>query len=117
MFAPQLPDIHDPAGEAADDPYAALAAGPAWADAACRALGAGALALFFSDAIPDINRAKELCLSCPHMAACLDGALARREPAGVWGGQLFKDGAVLAFKRPRGRPRKHPLPAGAVRSA
>jgi len=26
----------------------------------------------------------------------------------VWGGQLFKDGKVLAVKRPRGRPPKDP---------
>ena len=38
------------------------------------------------------------------------GALDRREPWGVWGGQLLIAGVVVARKRPRGRPRKHPLP-------
>jgi hypothetical protein len=36
----------------------------------------------------------------------LQGALARREPAGVWGGHLFADGEVIARKRKRGRPPK-----------
>ena len=39
-------------------------------------------------------------------AAGPDGALARREPWGFWGGQLFLAGAVVARKKPRGRPRK-----------
>jgi WhiB family redox-sensing transcriptional regulator len=37
---------------------------------------------------------------------CLAGALARREPWGVWGGELFANGKVLAQKRRRGRPPK-----------
>ena len=36
-------------------------------------------------------------------------ALQRREPWGVWGGQLFVAGAVVAHKRPSGRPRKYPI--------
>jgi WhiB family transcriptional regulator, redox-sensing transcriptional regulator len=32
--------------------------------------------------------------------------LARREPWGVWGGELFLQGRVIPRKRPRGRPRK-----------
>jgi WhiB family redox-sensing transcriptional regulator len=36
----------------------------------------------------------------------LQGALQRREAAGVWGGQLFQDGKVLPQKRKRGRPPK-----------
>jgi WhiB family transcriptional regulator, redox-sensing transcriptional regulator len=77
-----------------------------WMDAACRD-GSGTLTeLFFSDEIPDIEMAKAICGSCSLAAACLDGALARREPAGVWGGQLFADGQVIARKRKRGRPPK-----------
>ena len=34
-------------------------------------------------------------------------AIERREPWGVWGGQLFFNGKVLAFKRKRGRPPKN----------
>jgi hypothetical protein len=77
-----------------------------WQDAACRD-GAGSLTeLFFSDEIADIEIAKAICSTCPLVAPCLEGALARREPAGVWGGQLFDDGQVIAFKRKRGRPPK-----------
>ncbi len=83
-----------------------LAADPVWDDASCRDLSEVSVGLFFSDAIPDINQAKAICAGCPVSDQCLEGALARREPWGVWGGQLFKDGAVLAFKRPRGRPPK-----------
>ncbi|CAM5326708.1 WhiB family transcriptional regulator [Streptomyces tanashiensis] len=35
----------------------------------------------------------------------------RREPWGVWGGELFVQGVVVARKRPRGRPRKNPVAA------
>ena len=42
------------------------------------------------------------------MVPCLEGAIARAEPWGVWGGQLLLNGKVLAVKRRRGRPRKHP---------
>jgi WhiB family redox-sensing transcriptional regulator len=37
-------------------------------------------------------------------AQCLEGALSRQEPAGVWGGELFEDGRVIAKKRKAGRP-------------
>ena len=46
------------------------------------------------------------CQRCPVQTECLAGAAARREPHGVWGGQLFINGQVVAHKRPRGRPRK-----------
>ena len=39
--------------------------------------------------------------------ACLPGGRPeRREPWGVWGGEIFERGAIIARKRPRGRPRK-----------
>jgi WhiB family redox-sensing transcriptional regulator len=62
--------------------------------------------LWFADTPADLERAKVLCLDCPVRAECLAGALARREPWGVWGGEIFERGAVVARKRPRGRPRK-----------
>jgi WhiB family transcriptional regulator, redox-sensing transcriptional regulator len=31
--------------------------------------------------------------------------LERSEPWGVWGGELFQHGAIIADKRARGRPR------------
>ncbi|HET9650325.1 MAG TPA: WhiB family transcriptional regulator [Microlunatus sp.] len=66
--------------------------------------------LFFAESPADVEAAKALCGDCPLRAECLAGALERREPWGVWGGQLFVHGAIVARKRPRGRPRKNPLP-------
>jgi len=62
--------------------------------------------LFFAESPSDVEVAKALCLGCPVIAECLAGALERREPWGVWGGQLFLQGVVIPRKRPRGRPRK-----------
>ena len=50
--------------------------------------------------------AKRICAECPVIADCLEGALERHEPYGVWGGQLFLNGKVLTNKRRRGRPPK-----------
>jgi len=65
--------------------------------------------VFFAEAPADVEAAKALCRDCPVREACLAGALDRREPWGVWGGELFIAGVVVARKRPRGRPRKHPV--------
>ena len=65
--------------------------------------------VFFAESPADVEAAKALCVGCPVRQACLDGALDRREPWGVWGGELFVAGVVVARKRPRGRPRKHPV--------
>jgi WhiB family redox-sensing transcriptional regulator len=62
--------------------------------------------LFFAESPDDVETAKALCRKCPARAACLAGALKRREPWGVWGGELFLRGAIVPRKRPRGRPRK-----------
>jgi WhiB family redox-sensing transcriptional regulator len=81
-----------------------------WAHARCND-GSGQLAgLFFSGELQDIARAKRICATCPAMIPCLEGALERRGPWGVWGGQLFADGKILATKRRRGRPPKLPRP-------
>ena len=66
--------------------------------------------LWFADAPAELELAKALCAECPALQACLAGALDRREPAGVWGGQIFQGGRVVSFKRPRGRPRKNSSP-------
>jgi WhiB family transcriptional regulator, redox-sensing transcriptional regulator len=79
----------------------------AWEQARCRD-GAGTMVgLFFSEELDDIARAKAICHRCPLVMPCLEGATARREPWGVWGGQLFLDGKILPFKRKRGRPPKN----------
>jgi WhiB family redox-sensing transcriptional regulator len=80
---------------------------PDWqVDALCND-GTGALVeLFFSEQLDDIAAAKAFCQGCPVKDPCLAGALDRREPWGVWGGELFVNGKVVAQKRKRGRPRK-----------
>ena len=67
--------------------------------------------LFFAESPTDVELAKALCLDCPVRAECLAGALERREPWGVWGGELFLQGVVIPRKRPRGRPRKNDVAA------
>ncbi|CCH28339.1 WhiB family transcriptional regulator [Actinosynnema sp. NPDC047251] len=67
--------------------------------------------LWFADAPAELEQAKRFCAGCPVIAECLAGALARHEPWGVWGGEIFERGAVIARKRPRGRPRKDAAPA------
>ena len=62
--------------------------------------------LWFAESPTDVEHAKSLCGDCPVRTECLAGALERREPWGVWGGQLLVQGAIVASKRPRGRPRK-----------
>ena len=61
--------------------------------------------VFFSDQSEEIAYAKSLCAACPVKKQCLEGALSRQEPAGVWGGELFEEGVVIAAKRLPGRPR------------
>ena len=62
--------------------------------------------LFFAESPQDVESAKALCRGCAARPACLSGAIERREPWGVWGGELLLQGTVVPRKRPRGRPRK-----------
>ncbi|MHA6780399.1 WhiB family transcriptional regulator [Pseudonocardia saturnea] len=62
--------------------------------------------LWFSERPSELETAKRHCAGCRIRAACLADALNRREPWGVWGGEIIDRGAVIAFKRPRGRPRR-----------
>lgn len=66
---------------------------------------------WFAESPADVEFAKSLCQACPARDACLIGALERREPWGVWGGELFVAGVAVARKRPRGRPRKNEVAA------
>ena len=83
-------------------------AGDARADIPCLEYDAG---LWFAESPVDVEAAKTLCEACPALTECLAGALERQEPWGVWGGELFVQGAIVASKRPRGRPRKNPAAA------
>ena len=68
--------------------------------------------LFFAEAPADVEAAKALCRGCRARIGCLEGALERREPWGVWGGELLLRGTVVPRKRPRGRPRKEDAAIG-----
>ena len=81
-----------------------------WVDARCNDRSGRLAGIFFSGDLQDIARAKHICETCPVLVPCLEGAIERSEPWGVWGGQLFLNGRILATKRRRGRPRKRPRP-------
>ena len=66
--------------------------------------------LFFAESPTDVELAKQVCAPCPLRSTCLDAALERREPWGVWGGELVLQGVVVARKRGPGRPRKDAAP-------
>ncbi|SNT14918.1 WhiB family transcriptional regulator, redox-sensing transcriptional regulator [Micrococcales bacterium KH10] len=85
-----------------------LSAIPYDLDTPCRSNNAD---LWFAEQATDIAKAKALCGDCPLKKQCLEGALGRQEPWGVWGGEVLVDGRIVANKRGRGRPRKHPVVA------
>lgn len=62
--------------------------------------------LWFAESTAEVELAKALCHECPIRQGCLAGAVARAEPWGVWGGEVFIAGVVVPRKRGRGRPRK-----------
>jgi WhiB family redox-sensing transcriptional regulator len=62
--------------------------------------------LFFAESPRKVELAKAMCRGCGARITCLADALERREPWGVWGGELLMSGAIVAGKRARGRPRK-----------
>jgi WhiB family redox-sensing transcriptional regulator len=87
--------------------YTAVIEDEPWrAEARCADTSSALVDLFFSEQLDDILRAKAFCVECPVKDACLTAAIERREPWGVWGGELFANGKVLAHKRRRGRPPK-----------
>ena len=67
--------------------------------------------LFYSETDQGIAEAKALCGTCPVRNKCLDGALSRQEPCGVWGGQLIEDGIIIERKRRAGRPPRQVIAA------
>src|SRR3954462_2144119 len=86
-----LGHLHDQAGQVDDELLPCRANNPE---------------LWFAESPADVEFAKALCQDCPVRALCLDGALERRDPWGVGGGQLFPRGAGTPRKGPGGRPRK-----------
>ncbi len=66
--------------------------------------------LFFSEDDHDIARARAICRPCGLRASCLEGAIERLEPYGVWGGKLVIDGVPVDVRPKRGRPPKNPRP-------
>jgi WhiB family redox-sensing transcriptional regulator len=94
------------------------ASAPAVSDVEFDALVAGLIPcrtgdpeLWFAERTAEVERAKALCRTCPLLEGCLAGAVERQEPWGVWGGEVFVGGQVVAVKRGRGRPRKDASPA------
>jgi len=59
--------------------------------------------VFFSQDRKVIDQAKAICAGCPRRESCLEGALERREPWGVWGGELFRNGHVVINRKRRPR--------------
>lgn len=78
--------------------------------ARCRDPSGEITRLFFSHDIFEIARAKAICARCPVRVPCLRSAVERAEPWGVWGGELFEDGRIVAVKRPPGRPPRERRP-------
>ena len=64
-----------------------------------------ALEIFFSEEIPEVRIAKEVCLQCSVMKECLLNAIENEIDYGIWGGQFFRNGIIEQPKR-RGRPPK-----------
>jgi WhiB family transcriptional regulator, redox-sensing transcriptional regulator len=94
-----VPNSHKPAqGEWEADEYFFELLHPDWhRDAACRDAGELFYAPDFEVKEERIEReylAKRLCRACPVQAECLESALARKEPHGIWGGQSEDDRRV-----------------------
>ena len=75
-----------------------------WRDlASCRGFGP---ALFYpnpEEASKQALAAKRICAACPVRLACLECALAAREPDGVWGGLTEGERRRLLRRRRAGR--------------
>lgn len=66
----------------------------------------GSAEMWFSDVPAEIDHARRLCVGCPLQRECLQGALARSETCGVWGGELFLGGLPVPGPKRNGRPPK-----------
>lgn len=60
--------------------------------------------LWFADHPAAVATAQAVCGTCPLRIECLAGALEREEPWGIWGGEVFEGGQIVARRRRPGRP-------------
>lgn len=58
--------------------------------AACRSAPPGFM-YPWDDQVEEVEAAKALCHLCSVRETCLEAALARREPDGIWGGYTFRE--------------------------
>lgn len=57
--------------------------------------------IMFPDNEFDVMEAKDVCLGCGFRDACLEGAMARREEFGIWGGTTPNERAALRRRQSR----------------
>lgn len=70
---------------------------PKWQNhAACRGIDSD---LFFPGRGESNHEAKAVCAVCPVREACLDAAIANREPLGIWGGLTETERDKLRWER------------------
>jgi WhiB family redox-sensing transcriptional regulator len=65
-------------------------------DAACRGADTD---VFFPASDADAGPAKAICATCPVAEACLEHAIATRQPDGVWGGMTASERHRLIRRR------------------
>jgi WhiB family redox-sensing transcriptional regulator len=68
--------------------------------------------LFYPASDSDADPAKAVCESCRVADECLEYALARREPEGIWGGRTFAERrSILRRRRERERAKESAISA------
>lgn len=75
----------------------------------CAAIGASAVALFYSLDPVTIDRAKAVCSGCPVRQDCLDYALEHNE-LGVWGGVGERERRTMKRRLQRERTKRAAIP-------
>jgi WhiB family redox-sensing transcriptional regulator len=60
--------------------------------------------VFFPEDAADLATAQSFCAQCGYREKCLQVAIKEGIGYGVWGGQLFDRGQIVAAKRRQGRP-------------
>lgn len=55
---------------------------------------------WFASDSDHLSYAAAKCDRCPIKRSCLEGALQRREPIGMWGGVVFKEGRPISVRVP-----------------